>query len=503
MNMMPPVPEQKVRRVVIAGGGTAGWITAAALARILGPLLEITLVESDQIGTVGVGEATIPTQRTFHRLLDIDEREFMRATQATFKLGIQFENWGDVGESYIHSFGRIGHSNWLGHFYSMWLEARAHGLAGPLDDYCFELKAAEANKFYTGEKAPTNFAYHLDATAYAGFLRSLAEGHGALRMEGRINEVRLAADTGEIEALILEDGQEIEGDFFVDCTGFRALLIEGALKAGFEDWSHHLPADRAIAVQTESTEPARPYTRAIAHEKGWRWRIPLQHRTGNGIVYCSGYLADDAARDELLAQVEGATVSEPRQIRFQTGKRRQVWKKNCVAIGLSSGFLEPLESTSIHLIQLGVMRLIQNFPFHGITDALAKRYNELADRELIDIRDFLVLHYTLNRRQGAFWKDRASQALPDSLHERMELFQQNALTFQVNEELFRVDSWIQVMRGQGLESRGWHRYGAILSEEQMTQALKGVREKIARAVDQMPSHAEFVKAYCAAPPPVS
>lgn len=493
---------QKIKRVVIAGGGTAGWVTAAALSRLLGPLLDITLVESDAIGTVGVGEATIPTQRTFHHLIDLDEAEFMKATQATFKLGIAFENWGQPGDRYIHSFGRIGQSTWMGHFYNLWLHARDLGIARPLDDYCFELRAANAGKFYTGEKAPTNFAYHLDATAYARFLRTFSERHGAKRVEGKIANVRLNGESGHIEALELESGQSIEGDFFIDCTGFRALLIEGALKAGYEDWSHLLPANRAIAVQTAKTEDARPYTRAIAHSEGWRWKIPLQHRTGNGVVYCSDYLDDETARERLLSAVEGEVLTDPRVIRFQTGKRKNSWVKNCVALGLSSGFLEPLESTSIHLIQIGVTRLIQNFPFDGVTDALASRFNDLLDRELLDIRDFLILHYVVNQRgDSPFWVDRANQQIPDSLAQRIELFKRNAMTFQVNEELFRIDSWVQVMRGQNLESEGYHRFGALMSDQQVQGAMNGLAERIDRAVGQMPTHEAFIRSYCPAPEP--
>lgn len=316
-----PSPDQTIKRVVVAGGGTAGWIAAAALAKHLGPLLDIVLVESDEIGTVGVGEATIPTIRTFHRLLELDEREFLRATQATFKLGIAFENWARAGDRYIHSFGRVGQSIWMGDFQHMWLRGRAAGIADELGAYCFELAAAEAGKFATADDAKINYAYHFDAGLYARYLRNFSEARGVMRIEGKIAGVMQNAESGFIEALELDDGRRVEGDLFIDCSGFRGLLIEQTLKAGYEDWSHWLPTNRALAVQTKAVAPARPYTRAIAHEAGWQWQIPLQHRVGNGLVYCSDHLSDEAAQEKLLAQVDGETITEPRLIRYVTGRR--------------------------------------------------------------------------------------------------------------------------------------------------------------------------------------
>ncbi|MBE7218397.1 MAG: tryptophan 7-halogenase [Caulobacteraceae bacterium] len=484
-------------RVVICGGGTAGWLAAAALSKQLGPLLEVTLVESEAIGTVGVGESTIPTVRTFHALAGVDERDFLRAARATFKLGISFEDWGAVGERYIHSFGEIGRSTWMGGFQHMWLQARDDGLQAPLDDYCFELRAARENRFATGEKARINFAYHLDAVAYAAFLRQLSEARGVVRVEGRIAEVRHAA--GLIEAVRLEDGRELAGDLFIDCTGFSALLIGKALGAGYEDWSPWLATDSAVALQTAATEPARPYTRAIAHRAGWRWKIPLQHRVGNGLVYQRAEMSDDEAHALLLSSVEGERLSEPRVIRYRAGRREDAWRGNCVALGLSSGFVEPLESTAIHLIMISVTRLIQLFPFGGSTPAVRARYNALAQQELERIRDFVVLHYHLTRRDDSpFWDRMRTMDAPETLRARMELFRETAHAYQGEGDLFRPDSWVQVLLGQGLAPEGRHRMGALLQPQQMRQALADLKRNIGEAVARLPQHQAFLDRYLAA-----
>jgi len=488
-----------VKRVVIAGGGTAGWVAAAALSKHLGPLIEIVLIESDEIGTVGVGEATIPTIRTFHRLLELDELAFLRATQATFKLGIAFENWARRGDRYFHAFGRVGQSIWMGDFQHMWLRGREAGVADDLGAYCLEMAAAEAGKFATSDKGGINYAYHFDAGLYAGFLRAFSEARGVRRIEGKIARVRQNAETGFIEALDLDDGQVVGGDLFVDCTGFRGLLIEQTLHAGYEDWSHWLPTNRALAVQTHSVAPARPYTRAIAHEAGWQWQIPLQHRVGNGLVYCSDYVSDEAARETLLAGIDGAPITEPRLIRYLTGRRKQVWSKNCVALGLASGFVEPLESTSIHLIMIGVTRLIQSFPFGGIRPSLVRHYNDLAQTELERVRDFIILHYHLNqRRDEPFWERCRTMAIPDSLAHRIELFREAALTPQSADDLFQSDSWLQVMLGQRLEPEGYHRMGHMLSEAHLRRAFADVQQNIANTVARMPTHQTFLDQYCAA-----
>ena len=483
---------QAVKRVVIAGGGTAGWTVAAALVKNLGPLLAITLVESDAIGTVGVGESTIPTARRFHELIGLDEQAFVRATGASFKLGIAFEDWARVGDRYFHSFGVTGPSTWMADFQHMWLEAREQGFAGELGDYCLELQAAKEGKFQGGRGSPLNYAYHLDATAYGQFLRGIAEPQGVRRVEGKIAEVKVAPDSGFIEALVLESGETVEGDLFIDCTGFRGLLIEGALATGWDDWSHWLPTDSALAVQTEAVGPARPYTRAVAHPAGWQWQIPLQHRVGNGLVYCSRFMSDDEAQALLAERVEGPMLTEPRLIRFKAGSRRKEWHKNCVAIGLASGFVEPLESTSIHLIMIAVTRLMQLFPFGGVNEAVAERYNDVARREIEGIRDFIILHYYLNERDEPFWQECRSLDIPASLAERIALFREGANAYQAADELFRTDSWVQVMLGQRLTPRSHHAMGQLMPPEQLRTALAGAAEKVRQAVARLPAHQAFL-----------
>jgi tryptophan halogenase len=494
--------QQRVRRVVIAGGGTAGWLAATVLARQLGQMLDITLIESDEIGTIGVGESTIPTARSFHALAGIDEAAFVAATGSTFKLGIRFEDWGRIGERYFHAFGEIGRSTWMAHFSHFWLAARNQGIGGPLGDYCLELKAAEAMRFSTDEDggATLNYAYHLDAGRYARFLRTHAEAQGAIRIEGRIADVELDPDNGDIAALRLQSGERIEGDLFLDCTGFRGLLIEQALGAGWEDWSRWLPNDSALALQTRAVAPPLPYTRAIAHSAGWRWEIPLQHRVGNGLVYACAHLSDDEAHDCLLAAVTGETLIEPRLIRFQTGRRKRQWLRNCIAFGLSSGFVEPLESTSIHLVMIGLTRLLQLFPFDGCDPALADRYNAQADTELARIRDFIVLHYKLtNRDDSAYWRDLAAADVPDSLAERIALFAETGQAYQAVDELFRVDSWVQVMLGQGVAPRTFHRAAQMMEPARLADALDSLSGNIARAVAALPTHQAFIERYCPSP----
>ena len=487
---------QTVKRVVIAGGGTAGWTVASLLAQQLGPLLDITLVESDDIGTVGVGEATIPTFRSFHALLGVDERAFMRATQASFKLGISFENWDRPGDRYIHPFGDVGKSSWMADFHHMWLMGKARGFAGDLGAYCFEHQAAAAGKFALSKTAQINYAYHLDAGLYAGFLRQHFEPKGIRRVEGRIERVEQDGESGYVTALVLASGERVAGDLFVDCTGFRGLLIEQTLKAGYEDWRHWLQTDSALAVQTESTGKILPYTRAIARSAGWQWRIPLQSRVGNGLVYCSTHQDEAAARDELLSNLEGQPLTEPRLIRYVTGRRRKAWDRNVVAIGLSGGFLEPLESTSIHLIQIGAMRLVQLFPFGGNFEALAARYNERTRYDFEHVRDFIILHYTLTRRDDTpFWRSCRDMDIPDSLAARIELFRDSGTIQPAAEELFRVASWLFVMVGQGIMPRNHHHMGALLGDQRLQRALDSLRNNIGQAVANMPNHEDFLGQY--------
>lgn len=491
--------ENEIRKVVIAGGGTAGWIAAAALSHQFHGILDITLVESDEIGTVGVGESTIPPIRAFHRIMGIDEQEFMRATAATFKVAISFENWRVPDERYFHSFGTNGQSTWACEFHHFWLHSLARGMQSELGEYCLEHQAAVAQKFATGPQSPINYAYHLDASVYAKFLRKFAERFGIKRVEGKIKRVKQNAETGFIEGLELENGQQVDGDFFIDCTGFRGLLIEQTLHTGYEDWGHWLPCDSAVAVQTESTGPAVPYTRAIAHEAGWRWKIPLQHRVGNGLVYCSRYMTDDAATAKLLSEVEGKTIVKPRVIKFRPGRRRKVWNKNVLAVGLSSGFVEPLESTSIHVIITGITRLIHMFPFSGVTQTFADQYNEEAVTELERIRDFIVLHYKATERDdSAFWRYCAQMEVPPSLDRRIRMFRERGHAWQRDNELFRLDSWAQVMIGQGIRPQHYHHLTKALPDQQLARFLEAIRTGINNAVNGMPSHQEFVDRYARA-----
>ncbi len=487
-------------RVVVAGGGTAGWIAAAALTRQLGPLVAVTLVESDEIGTVGVGESTIPTARSFHAFLGIDEAAFMRATQATFKLGISFENWRQVGERYFHPFGSVGRSVMIADFQHFWLEACARGFGGDYGSYSLEQQAADAGRFGQDAEQSLAYAYHLDATAYARFLRQAAEPWGVTRVEGRIERVERNGDSGDIAALVLASGQRIAGDLFIDCTGFRALLIEGALETGFDDWSHWLATDRALAVQTEAVVPPAPYTRAIAHRAGWRWQIPLQTRVGNGLVYASRYMSDDEAHATLAAGLESRPLFEPRPLRFTAGMRQQSWNRNCVALGLAAGFIEPLESTSIHLIMNAVTRLLQLFPFRGGDHrALAGRFNAQSRHEWEHIRNFIILHYHATARGDApFWKDCANLAIPDSLAERIDLFAASAGAWQGQDDLFRIDSWVSVMLGQGIAPRDHHRIAGVIETPALQASFDDLRGGIARTLQTLPRHHDFLARYCRA-----
>jgi tryptophan halogenase len=492
--------EKRLRRVVIAGGGTAGWMAAAAIARTMGRAVELTLIESEAIDTVGVGESTIPPLVNFNRLLGINEAEFMRATQATFKLGILFDDWKDVGERYFHSFGLTGKDHWSAGFQHFWLYGRAKGHEQPYDDYCLELTAALEGKFAHLPDDRMNYAYQLDSGLYAKFLRTMAEADGTTRVEGKIARVELDGESGDIAALVLESGERIEGDLFLDCTGFRALLIEQALHAGFDDWTHWLPCDSAIAVQTESVGPAVPYTRAMAHDAGWQWRIPLQHRTGNGIVFCSRYLEREDALERLLGNLEGRTLTEPNHLRFAAGARRRQWHRNCIAVGLSGGFMEPLESTAIHLIQRAVLRLIRMMPLREISERDIAEFNEQQFADMLQIRDFLVLHYKLtDRRDSAFWRHCASMGVPDTLAQKIELFRETGRVFRKNDELFAENSWVQVMMGQGITPRDWHPIAEKLRDDELARLLATLREQVVQAVGALPDHAAYVAQYCGAP----
>jgi tryptophan halogenase len=487
----------QVKRVVIAGGGTAGWMAAAALSKLIKDI-DITLIESDEIGTVGVGEATIPTLLYYHKLLNINEAEFLRETQGTFKLGINFENWRDVDQDYFHAFGVTGKDCWAAGFQHFWTKGKSLNMASDFGDYCLEGIAAKANKFAQLPNNGLNYAYHIDATLYAKFLRKIAEQHGITRIEGMIDNVKLNEKSGHIESLALKSGQLIEGDLFLDCTGQKGLLIEETLHTGFIDWSHWLPNNSAIAIQTEMTEAPLPYTRSIAHKAGWQWRIPLQHRTGNGVVYCSNYMSDDEAEAHLLSNIKGEPITKPRRIKFKTGTRRQHWNKNCVAIGLSSGFLEPLESTSIHLIQQAIIRLMRIFPVNGIKQCDVDEFNEQTDTDIASIRDFIILHYTVtDRNDSPYWRHCSNMPIPDSLAHRLELFEETGRVFRKNNELFD-DSWMQVMIGQGLVPKTYHPIVNNMSDAELGRFLATIKDTEEQKVAGLPSHEQFIQHFCAA-----
>jgi len=489
----------KVQNVVIVGGGTAGWTAAAAIARLIGVNLNVVLVESDAIGTVGVGEATIPPFRTMHRLLKIDEADFLSKVQGTFKLAICFENWRAIGHEYIHSFGFTGQGCWAAGFQHFWHKARTLGFGEDYGHYAPELMAARANKFGLQKENALSYAYHIDATSYAKYLRQLAEQDGVNRIEGKIVDVH-QTESGDISEVVLESGQRVKGDLFIDCSGFVSLLMDKALKTEFEDWTHWLPCDRALAVQTTSAGELIPYTRSIAHESGWQWRIPLQTRVGNGLVYCSEFMSDDEAKDILLGNLQGGVITEPRVLRFRTGQRAKHWNRNCIALGLAAGFLEPLESTSIHLIQRGVIRLLQMFPYSGIVAADKEEFNRQMDTEFRSIRDFIIMHYHVTERTDSeFWRRCREMDIPDSLQHRLDLFRDTGRVFEAEGDIFRENSWIQVMLGQGIEPKSYHPIVDMMDDQELRQFMHIQRQKVDHALSQLPTHQEFIDRYCPAP----
>ncbi|MDE2369130.1 MAG: tryptophan 7-halogenase [Burkholderiales bacterium] len=500
---MQPTP---VRNIVIVGGGTAGWMCAAALSKLLGPSAAIRLVESDEIGSIGVGEATIPHIGDFNRALGIDEDEFLRATQGTFKLGIEFVDWAAPGDRYIHGFGLVGQATQALPFHHFWLRMAQQGRAGPLEDYSINTAAPRQARFMRPRAdmpgsplADIAYAFHFDAGLYARFLRRYAEQRGVVRTEGKIVQVTQREPEGYIEALLMDGGERIAGDFFIDCSGMGGLLIERTLHAGFEDWSHWLPVDRALAVPCEPAGPLLPMTRATAHPAGWQWRIPLQHRTGNGHIYCSSFMSQDEATAILLGQLDGRPLGEPRLLPFRTGRRKNFWVRNCVAVGLSSGFLEPLESTSIHLVYTAISRIVTFFPHQGFDAADIAEYNALTHWEYERIRDFLVLHYKATTRDdSAFWDYCRTMTIPDTLQRRIELFRSNGRILRDGQELFAEPSWLQVMVGQRIVPRAYHPFADLRPEAEVQAYLRNVAQVIAQCVRTMPTQAEFIAAHCAA-----
>jgi tryptophan halogenase len=488
--------DNRIRQVVIVGGGTAGWMAAAALAKALGPLVSIRLVESDEIGTVGVGEATIPQIKLFNGLLSLDEDDFIRQTQGTFKLGIEFVGWTRPDHAYIHAFGGVGRDLGMVNFHQYWLKHRQDGGTSDFWAYSLNRAAAKANRF---DRQPgLAYAFQFDAALYARYLRAYAERLGVVRTEGKILGATLREPDGFVESVTLERGEVVGGDLFIDCSGFRGVLIEQALKTGYDDWSHLLPCDRAVAVPTSSTGPLRPYTQAIARSAGWQWRIPLQHRTGNGHVFCSRYVSEDEATATLMANLEGEPLAEPRLLKFVTGRRKAFWNRNVVALGLASGFMEPLESTSIHLIQSGLSRLLNLFPDKGFAQADIDEYNRQAGLEFERIRDFLVLHYWANQRPEPFWTACRDMTIPSELARKIEIFRAHGRLFREPEDLFFETSWLQVLLGQGIEPRGCHPMTDLVSGPQLEGFLADLLKITADAANTLPDHADFIRQQCAA-----
>ncbi len=497
--------DNRIRSVVVLGGGSAGWMAAAALATYLGRGVSVRLVESEEVGIVGVGESSVPHMKTFNsETLGIDEREFVTRTNSTFKLGIRFTDWGRIGERYVHGFGTIGRGLGPLPFHQLWLKRFLAGQAGSLGDYSLQTVAAPAGKFQWSGPADTPlgdiaYAYHLDAVLYARFLRELAERRGVERIEGKVVDVEQDGDSGHVRSIVLEDGRSVGGEFFIDCSGFRGLLIEQTLKTGYLDWRHWLPCDRAFAVPSGSVGPPMPLTEAAARPAGWQWRIPLQHRVGNGHVYSSAHLSDDEAATTLLATLDGPALDTPRQLRFTAGRRKQAWNGNVVALGLAAGFLEPLESTGIYLAQAGIRRLLGLFPGRDIDPALAERFNRETAFEYERTRDFLVLHYHATARDDTpFWNDCRTMDVPDPLKETIALFRADGRYFRNGEDFFALPSWVQVMVGQGIVPADYHPIVDAMPEGHLDQYLDRIRGEIAGAVATMPPHHAFIDRHCKA-----
>lgn len=497
-----------IRSIAVIGGGSAGWMTAAAISKSFGKQIRVTLVESEEIGLIGVGEATVPHLSAFNRLLEINEAEFIRQTQGSFKLGIQFDDWGRIGDSYVHGFGAIGRDLGLLPFHQYWLKARAAGKAKDIGLYSLNTLAAPLGKFMVPPSdAPPNtplaeiaYAYHFDAVRYAAFLRRRAEAQGVMRVEGKVIAVNRDGETGFVDSVTLERGDTVAADLFIDCTGFRALLIGDTLGVGFEDWTHWLPCDRALAVPCAKVGPPTPYTRSTARPAGWQWRIPLQHRTGNGYVYASSAISDDEAAAFLLANLDGEALGDPRLVRFTTGKRHKLWDRNVIAIGLAGGFIEPLESTAIYLIQAGINRLMALFPDRHCDPALRDTYNAQSQFEYERIRDFIILHYCATTRDDtAFWNHVRTMPIPDTLKAYIDLFRANGQFFRNGTEMFGLTSWVQVMLGQGITPRAYHPAVDWVRDEDMLGLVGHVEKVIAANVGLMPQHEAFIARHCAAP----
>jgi tryptophan 7-halogenase len=491
--------------IVIVGGGTAGWMTAAALARFLESGYLIKLVESEDIGTVGVGEATIPQIHLFNAALGLDEFAFVRATQATFKLGIEFKDWKVPGHSYMHAFGAIGQGKGLLPFQHVWARGRELGLAKDLSRYSLNELAARSMRMHRGRTSPDipemPYAFHFDAGLYADFLRRYAENRGVTRHEGKVVHVNRESEKGNITSITLNDDRQIAGDFFIDCSGFRGLLIEQALGAGYEDWTHWLPCDRAIAVPCAPGGDFAPFTRSTARAAGWQWRIPLQHRIGNGYVYSSAHLSDDEAAATLLANLDGEALAHPKPLRFTTGMRKSFWSHNCVAIGLASGFMEPLESTSIHMIQSAISRLLSVMPRRDIAPSVIAEYNRQTTFEYERIRDFLILHYhATDRDDTPFWQQCRKMDVPDTLAAKIDLFRSSSTIVREHEELFTEVGWLQVMVGQGITPQSYNPIAKQMSEDELREMFMDIENTYVGEARKMMRHFDFIQQHCAAQP---
>lgn len=499
-----PRPLQKI---VIVGGGSAGWMTAAALSDALGTACNITLVESEAIGTVGVGEATIPPIRTFNQRIGIDEATFVKETAGSYKLGIQFVDWSRKGHSYFHPFGQYGAEFDKVPFYHYWMrESLAGRMEGPIDDFSMCWAMAKAGKFAHPVpdrrkiQSTFDYAYHFDAGLYAAYLRRLSEARGVTRIEGRVTDVTQRAEDGFIQSVTLDSGEVVSGELFIDCSGFRGLLIEGTLKAGYENWQHWLPCDRAVAVPCSKGEEITPYTRSTAKEAGWQWRIPLQHRTGNGYVHCSEFISEDEATATLMGSLDGEPQADPRTLRFVTGMRRKFWDKNCVAIGLSAGFMEPLESTSLHLIQYGILRLLALLPDNAMSPLLAREYNRQTASEYERIRDFLILHYKATTRDDTeLWRYCSAMEIPDSLQYKVDHFREYGLLVSDERELFANPSWIAVYLGQDITPKRAPAITQMREGVPVSERMGMVAAAMEGAVAEMPAHADFLRQFCPSP----
>ncbi len=501
--------EPRIRNIVIVGGGSAGWMAASAFAKVLSADYSIRLIESEEIGIVGVGESTVPHLKLFNKVLEIDEIEFVKHTQSTFKLGIQFIDWLRLGDKYVHGFGTIGHDWGLLPFHQYWLKAFRTGRASELGDYSLNTLAAERGKFMASPSdmpassplANIAYSYQFDAGLYAAYLRRYAEARGVKRTEGKITQTILRDGDGFVDAVVMENGERIAGDLFIDCSGFRGLLIEQALHTGYEDWSQWLTCNRAMAVPCESVGPPTPYTRVTARPAGWQWRIPLQHRVGNGYVYSSNHISDDEAAAYLLKNIDGRPLADPRPLRFTSGRRKKFWNRNVVALGLASGFIEPLESTSIFLVQSGIARLLNLFPEPDFSDVLIERYNAQSVFEWERIRDFLILHYNATERTDTpFWNYCRTMDIPESLRNYIKLFRDSGRFFRDAEEMFAVTSWVQVMVGQGIMPERYHPVVDQLPDKELDELVGGIKKVVATCVDAMPMHQAFIDRYCKAAP---